>query len=174
MKRQYTREEYLDLVRSLRGAIEGLSLYTDVIVGFPGETEPDFEETLSLVREVRYSGIFSFTYSPRPQTAASRWESDVPPGTASARLALLGEVQQEIQRELNLALVGSRLGVLVEGDDRKGLRSSGRSPGNRVVNIEAPRRFPNGSIVDVVVEKAFPNSLLARPWLEGDFPQTRG
>lgn len=174
MKRQYTRDEYLALIAQLREAIPGLSLYTDVIVGFPGETDSDFEETLSLVREVRYAGIYSFTYSPRPLTAAARWENDVPPSEASARLAALGDVQQEIQRELNSALVGGRLGVLVEGDDRKGLRSSGRSPGNRVVNIDAPRRFADGSIVEVVVEKAFPNSLLARPWLEGEFPVARG
>ena len=174
MKRQYTREEYLALVASLRSAIPGLSLYTDVIVGFPGESDDDFAATLSLVEEVRYAGIFSFTYSPRPQTAAARWENDVLPAVSSARLARLGDVQREIQRETNLGLIGKRLTVLVEGDDRKGLRSSGRSPGNRVVNIEAPTRFPTGALVDVVIEKGLPNSLLGRPWIEGSFAPAWG
>jgi len=174
MKRQYSREEYLALVASLRAAIPGLSLYTDVIVGFPGESEEDFEQTLSLVDEVRYAGIFSFTYSPRPQTAASRWDNDVPPALSAARLARLGDIQREIQRETNLGLVGKKLTVLVEGDDRKGLRSSGRSPGNRVVNIDAPVRFPVGTLVEVVIEKALPNSLLGRPWSGGEFPAAEG
>ena len=174
MKRQYGREEYLTLVASLRAALPGLSLYTDVIVGFPGESDDDFARTLSLVETVRYAGIFSFTYSPRPQTAAARWENDVPPAVSSARLARLEEVQQQIQRETNLALVGSCLSVLVEGDDRKGLRSSGRSPGNRVVNIDSPARFPTGSIVEVVIQNGLPNSLLGRPRTEGDPPAGRG
>ena len=89
MKRQYTRGEYLGLVGRLRAAIPGLALSTDLIVGFPGETEEQFEETLSLLDEVRFAQHFAFTYSPRPGTAAARWESDVTPAVASRRLARL-------------------------------------------------------------------------------------
>ncbi len=159
MKRQYTRSEYLDLARRIRKALPGIALSTDVIVGFPGEGEDDFEETLSLLREVRFAQVFSFTYSPRPHTAAARWEHDVPPARSAARLARLTELQQEIQHELNRALVGSVLDVLVDGEDRKGERSSGRSPCNRVVNIEGPARFGEGTLVRVEVTEAFPNSL---------------
>jgi tRNA-2-methylthio-N6-dimethylallyladenosine synthase len=173
MKRQYDREEYLSLVDVLKREIPGLSLYTDVIVGFPGETEVDFEATLSLVEEVRYAGIFSFCYSPRPQTAAARWENDVTPAEASARLRRLQERQQEIQRETNERLVGKVLSVLVEGDDRSGKRSSGRSPGHRVVNVDGPRRISPGAFVDVLVERGFPNSLLGRPARSGDPSPTR-
>ena len=83
MKRQYTRDEYLRLVGRLRAAIPGLALSTDLIVGFPGETEEQFEETLSLLSEVRFAQHYAFTYSPRPGTAAARWENDVTPAVAS-------------------------------------------------------------------------------------------
>src|SRR5512143_3243613 len=109
MKRQYTRAEYLGLVARLRAAIPDLALSTDLIVGFPGETEQQFEETLSLLSEVRFAQHFAFTYSPRPGTAAARWESDVPPAVASRRLARLFEQQEEIQRLLNQALEGAVL-----------------------------------------------------------------
>ncbi len=94
MKRQYTRAEYVDLADRLRRRLPGLALSTDVIVGFPGETDADFEATLSLLAEVRFAGVFSFTYSPRPDTAAARWEHDVTPREASRRLATLMDLQQ--------------------------------------------------------------------------------
>jgi tRNA-2-methylthio-N6-dimethylallyladenosine synthase len=162
MKRQYTRAEYLDLVARLRAAVPGLALSTDAIVGFPGETETDFAETLSLFEETRFAGIFSFTYSPRPQTAALRWEQDVPPQEASARLARLEALQQEVQRGLNRALEGQTLEVLVEGMDRKRRNSSGRSRCGRVVNILDASDIAPGTLVDVQVERGFPNSLLGR------------
>lgn len=162
MKRQYTRAEYLDLVARLRTAIPGLALSTDVIVGFPGETESDFAQTLSLFEEVRFSGVFSFTYSPRPQTAALRWEHDVTLPEASARLARLEALQQEIQRGVNRELEGRTLEVLVEGLDRKRRNNSGRSRCGRVVNIAGESDLAPGTLVDVRIERGFPNSLLGR------------
>jgi tRNA-2-methylthio-N6-dimethylallyladenosine synthase len=162
MKRQYTREEYLDLVARIRAAVPGLGLSTDVIVGFPGETETDFAETLSLFEEVRFAGVFSFTYSPRPQTAALRWEHDVTSQEASARLTRLEALQQDVQRGLNRALEGQTLEVLVEGLDRKRLSSSGRSRCGRVVNIVGESDLSPGTLVDVRIERGFPNSLLGR------------
>ncbi|MFI5197380.1 MAG: tRNA (N6-isopentenyl adenosine(37)-C2)-methylthiotransferase MiaB [Thermoanaerobaculia bacterium] len=162
MKRQYARAEYLDLVAQLREAIPGLALSTDVIVGFPGETADDFAATLSLLEEVRFAGVFSFTYSPRPQTAALRWEHDVTPPEASGRLARLEALQQDVQRELNRALEGQTLEVLVEGLDRKRRFSSGRSRCNRVVNIVGESALPPGTLVNVRIERGFPNSLLGR------------
>jgi tRNA-2-methylthio-N6-dimethylallyladenosine synthase len=168
MKRQYTRAEYLDLVARLRVAVPGLALSTDVIVGFPGETETDFAETLSLFEEVRFAGVFSFTYSPRPQTAALRWEHDVTPQEASQRLVRLEALQQDVQRGLNRALEGQTLEVLVEGLDRKRRNSSGRSRCGRVVNIlDGPDLAP-GTLVDVQIERGFPNSLLGRRQKKGE------
>jgi tRNA-2-methylthio-N6-dimethylallyladenosine synthase len=165
MKRQYTRAEYVDLAGRLRRAIPDLALSTDVIVGFPGETERDFADTLSLLEEIRFAGVFSFTYSPRPKTAAARWPHDVTPHEASRRLAELMDLQQGIQRETHRALEGRTMEVLVEGLDRQGRRSSGRSRCSRVVNIareegEAP--IAPGSFVNVRIERGYPNSLLGR------------
>ncbi len=170
MKRQYTRAEYADLAARLRQRLPGLALSTDVIVGFPGETEADFEDTTSLLREVRFAGVFSFTYSPRPGTAAARWEHDVPPREAARRLATLMDLQQGIQRETHLALGGSVMEVLVEGLDRQGRHSSGRSRCGRVVNIarsEGEPPIPPGTFVNVLIERGYPNSLLGRLVDEG-------
>jgi tRNA-2-methylthio-N6-dimethylallyladenosine synthase len=163
MKRQYAREDYVRLVGDLRAALPELALSTDVIVGFPGETEEDFEATLSLLREVRFAAVYAFTYSPRPQTAATRWPHDVSPAVASARLARLLGLQQDIQRSAHSALVGKTFEVLVEGPDKTKKRSAGRSPCNRVVNIDTPRRIAAGTFVDVEIVRGMPNSLLGIP-----------
>ncbi len=160
MKRQYTRAEYLDLVTRIRTAIPHIALSTDIIVGFPGETEQDFEETLSIVREVRYANAFCFVYSPRPQTAAARWESDVPRPVASERLSRLLETQQVIQQSLNRELEGRVLEVLVEGPDKKKKRNSGRSPCNRVVNFDALEPPAKGCFLPVTITRGLPNSLV--------------
>lgn len=162
MKRQYTRADYLELAAKLRAAVPDLALSTDVIVGFPGETGDDFAATLTLLQEVRFAGVYSFVYSPRPRTAALRWQHDVTPVEASNRLARLMDLQQDIQREINGSLVGRTLEVLVEGLDRKRRFSSGRTPCNRVVNIAGESSLPPGTLVDVRIERGFPNSLLGR------------
>jgi len=161
MKRQYTRAEYVALARSLRERIPGLALSTDVIVGFPGESEDDFSLTLTLLDELRFACVFSFTYSPRPGTAALRWPHDVAPAIASERLARLMDRQQAIQHETHVSLEGTRLEVLVDGLDRKRRRSSGRSPCNRVVNIEADPAIRPGTFVEARIVRGLPNSLQA-------------
>ncbi len=164
MKRQYDRAYYEDLVSRLRFSMPELALSTDVIVGFPGESEADFESTLDLLRSVRFASVFSFIYSPRPRTAAGRWDHDVPPTEASARLNKLMDLQQAIQRELHKDLEGRSLEVLIDGRDRKDERASGRSPCNRVVNIEAPNRsLPPGVFGSARIGRAYPTSLLAGP-----------
>ena len=165
MKRQYTRAEYVDLAARLRERLPELALSTDVIVAFPGESERDFEATLSLLDEVRFAGVFSFTYSPRPATAAARWDHDVPPREASRRLAALMDAQQEIQRETHRRLEGRTMEVLVEGLDRQGRRPSGRSRCSRVVNIArgpGEAAISPGTFVEVRIERGYPNSLLGR------------
>ena len=124
MLRRYTREGYLDCVRRLREAIPGLALTTDVIVGFPGETEVDFEETLSAVREVGFDDAFTFRFSPREGTPATRMPASetVPDDVASERLARLIETIRGRARARNLTLLGRRLEVLVEKEARRGDR----------------------------------------------------
>jgi tRNA-2-methylthio-N6-dimethylallyladenosine synthase len=163
MKRQYSRAEYVDLVGRLRRAIPGVTLSTDIIVGFPGETGEDFGDTLSLLEEVRFASVYCFTYSPRPLTAAARWEQDVPVRVAQERLATLNDLQQALQLRAHEGMVGHVLEVLVEGSDKKGDRVSGRSPHNHLVNIEGIPRTSPGTFVRVVVERGLGNSLIARP-----------
>lgn len=164
MKRQYDRPYYLDLVAQIRTAIPNLSLSTDIIVGFPGETEDEFGETLSLLEEVRFSAVYSFCYSPRPRTAAIRWPHDVSPLDASNRLARLMDLQREIQRSINNALTDSVLEVLVEGEARRGGKSSGRSTCNRVVNLDSSESLQPGTFVQARIIKALPNSLIGVPF----------
>jgi tRNA-2-methylthio-N6-dimethylallyladenosine synthase len=163
MKRQYTRGQYLDLVRRLRGAIPDIALSTDIIVGFPGETEVDFEATLSMLDEVRFASIYAFTYSPRPKTAAARWDLDVPARIAQERLSRLNDRQQALQLAANEAMVGRVVEVLVEGNDRTGLRATGRTSGNQLVHIDGIPATPKGTFVRAIVERGLANSLLARP-----------
>jgi tRNA-2-methylthio-N6-dimethylallyladenosine synthase len=122
MLRRYTRDGYLDCVAKLRAAIPGLSVTTDVIVGFPGETEDDFEETLSVVREVGFADAFTFKFSPRDGTPATRMPAEltVPDDVASERLARLVETIRGISRASNLTQLGRRYEVLVEKEARRG------------------------------------------------------
>lgn len=172
MKRQYTRGEYLELVGRLRAAIPGIALSTDIIVGFPGETEEDFAETMSVLDDVGFAAIFAFTYSPRPSTAAARWELDVPPRVAQERLARLNDHQQQIQLRANEGRVGEVLEVLLEGADRSGRRVTGRSAANQLVHLEGIPGTPAGTFVTGVVEKGLANSLLARPLRVGSLTGT--
>ena len=143
----------------IRRAVPEIALSTDVIVGFPGESEAHFEATLSLLEEVRFAQAFAFSYSPRPGTAAARWESDVTPAVSAARLGRLMDRQQEIQRELNREFEGRTVEVLVEGKDRHGVRPSGRTPCNRVANVETEAALRPGTFATVLVERGYPNSL---------------
>ena len=146
MRRGYARDEYLDLVRRLRESVPSLSLTTDVIVGFPGETEADFADTLSLVEESRFDGAFTFIYSPRRQTAAARLPGRVEPEVAQERMARLVELVQSLGRRHNESQVGRTVQVLVERASRQagvvadaalagGLEVMGRTRGHKPVNF---------------------------------------
>lgn len=159
MNRGYTREDYLALVGRLKRSRPGLLLMTDIIVGFPGETDEDFEATCSLLREVRFAGIFSFRYSPRPLTAAAAFPDDVPLEVKRRRLIALQSLQKSIQAEIFRAFVGQELRVLGLGPSPKGAgRFSGRTAGNLVVNFEASSD-PTGRFITVRITGSGPYSL---------------
>ncbi len=163
MGRGYTRSEYLELVARLRSARPELALSTDLIVGFPGETEDDFERTLELVREVRFAAVYAFKYSPRPGTAAPRLDGALDDGVASERLQRLFALQEEIQRQINEGLVGKEFEVIVTGWGRQPETQTGRTPCHRVIHFECGRApAALGSVTRVQVETAFPHSLLGR------------
>jgi len=161
MIRRYTIAEYRESVAELRAAVPGLTLSTDVIVGFPGETRADFEATLRLVADVGYTGLFAFKYSPRPFTPALRLVDDVCEAEKSARLAELLRLC-EVQRSAHLAsLVGSVQAVLVEGRGENAA-FSGRTERNEIVHM-ACSGDPTGELVDVHIRRAFKNSLEGEP-----------
>lgn len=161
MRRQYTRDWYLELVGKFRHCGRPLSLSTDVIVGFPGETERDFEETLRLVEQVEFESMFSFKYSPRPYTEAYPWPDDVPEEEKTRRLTLLQQLQREIQWRLHRErYLGNTFEVLVEGTARDGCQRSGRTTTNKVVNF--PGTDSPGSFATVLVTQAGPHSLMGQ------------
>ena len=165
MKRRYTAKRYREIVDRVREEAPDVAFSSDFIVGFPGETEEDFRETLRLIEAVRFASLFGFVYSPRPGTAAARWGSgaEVPLETAKERLARLLELQRRIQQEQNRRLEGSVLNVLIEGEGRGGLWT-GRSSCNRIVHFPPPRaaRLAAGDLVDVRVDEGLENSLRGR------------
>ncbi len=165
MARGYTVAEYRELVAAIRAARPGIALSTDLIVGFPGETERDFADTLALVEEVRFASIFAFRYSPRPGTAAPRLADPVEPETASRRLQEVLARQQAIQHELNERLVGRMMEVLVTGPGKRPGAQVGRTTCHRIVHFECDpaAAAPAGELTQVRVEKALPHSLLASP-----------
>ncbi len=160
MKRGHTREEYLDKVAMIRSLVPDIALSTDLITGFPGETDDEFEDTLTLVQTVGYDSIYSFKYSPRPHTSAEReLPDDVPLEVKSERLARLQEMQHRIQLRKNLDQVGRTLEVLADGVSKKSTGDlSGRSAHNHVVNFEGEARSI-GRLIDVRITRAWPNSL---------------
>jgi len=160
MHRRYTREEYLDLVSRLRDAVPEINLSTDVIVGFPGETEQHFEETLDLLRTLRFGQVFAFAFSPRPRTPAARYEGQVAEAVKKDRLHRLFAVTDQIATELNQELVGTSLTVLIDGDSRRDANHwQGRSEDNRVVNFAKTGREEVGDIVEVRVTRGGAHSL---------------
>lgn len=167
MRRGYDRERYLAKVDELRKRIPALALSTDVIVGFPGETEEDFAETLSLVREVGFDQMFSFVFSPRPNTVAAMMRDDTPPERKNERLVELQALQQEIQRARGEAYLGRTLEVLVESKSRRDDGEwAGRTRCGRVVNFAADGVAP-GDFVEVRITAAGPVSLRGEPAAAG-------
>ena len=159
MKRQYTTAEYEDIVDRLRGYRPDLSLSSDFIVGFPGETDNDFEQTIDLIHRVGFDQSFSFIYSARPGTPAAQLPDPVPASLKQERLARLQETIRSIAASISQAMIGSQQRVLVDGYSRKNPRQlSGRTENNRVINFPGPSDLL-GSFVDVFVCEAFTNSL---------------
>ena len=164
MQRLYSRAQYLDRIAWVKAARREISLTTDIIVGFPGETEAEFEETLSLLDTVEYDGVFSFKYSPRPNTPALSLDDAIPDAEKSRRLALLMERQREIQKRRNQRHVGQFSEAMVEGKNEAREQWSGRTSQNKVLNFTVPSGAAPvvGSYVPVQVIASFPNSLLGK------------
>src|ERR1700726_4006050 len=160
MVRTYTRDEYLEKIAMLREARRRIAIPTDVIVGFPGETEADFAETLSLLEEVRYDSLFSFKYSPRPNTPSLSMPDAISEEEKSRRLTILQEVQREIQSQRNATLVGNTFELLVSNKSRRENQWSGHTACNRVVNFASQERALLGTYVQVRATGAGPNSLV--------------
>jgi tRNA-2-methylthio-N6-dimethylallyladenosine synthase len=165
MGRGYTAEDYRGLAARLHRARPGLALSTDVIVGFPGETDEDFRATLGLIEELRFAALFAFKYSPRPGTAALRLGHEVDAAVADRRLQSLLSMQSRIQLELNRRLQGRELEVLVTSRGREPERRVGRTACHRLVHFQAPLEvaadaLEPGRLARVRIERALPHSLV--------------
>jgi tRNA-2-methylthio-N6-dimethylallyladenosine synthase len=159
MRRGYTREDYLELVQRIRAAAPDLALSTDMIVGFCGETDEEFQDTVSLVEEVQFSTVYTAAYSPRSGTLASRWEDDVPQQVKKERLERLGKVQEQISLRQHQALKGEEVDILVESTEserRDQQQWQGRTRQNRRVFFPRGERDLIGQTVRVRVEKVSP------------------
>jgi tRNA-2-methylthio-N6-dimethylallyladenosine synthase len=161
MSREYTRDMYLEKISWIRSARREIALTTDVIVGFPGETPDEFEETITLLHQCQYDGVFSFKYSPRPNTPALGMADSIPDAEKSRRLQLLQERQREIQRANYEKKIGRILEVMVEGKNEARGQVVGRTSQNITLNFTASSPVPTpGTYVNVLVTKSFPNSLV--------------
>lgn len=162
MNRGYTREEYLRLVETAREIVPGIALTTDIIVGFPGESEEDYAQTLSLVREVGYDAAFTFVYSPRKGTKAAEFPEQVPEQIKQQRIVRLIELQSELTYESNLRYVGKKELILVEDVSKKDEQSiCGRTDSGKMVNFKGPKE-KIGSFVPVEILEAKRTTLLGR------------
>lgn len=157
MNRQHTRVHYLERVAMLRKIAPKVVLTTDFIIGFPGETEEDFQQTLSLMDEVGYEDAFSFVYSPRPYTKALHMTDDVPEEVKSARLDLLQSKQKARTQSIRASMVGEVVEILIEGPSRRPPQMMGRTQQNHIVNIHA--EVKPGDVVWAKITKAHTNSL---------------
>ncbi|NOT85363.1 MAG: tRNA (N6-isopentenyl adenosine(37)-C2)-methylthiotransferase MiaB [Methylococcaceae bacterium] len=162
MKRGHTRAEYIEKINKLKAVRPGISLSSDFIIGFPGETEAEFEETLSLLDEVGYDLSFSFVYSPRPGTPAADLPDDVPEETKKLRLQRFKARNNEMTLAFSQQMLGTVQTVLIEGISKKNpLHVTGRTENNRVVNFAAHPRLI-GQFVEVMINDVQPNSLRGR------------
>lgn len=159
MKRGYTRAQYLEKTAMLRAVRPDIAITSDIIVGFPGETERDFQDTMDLIDTVRYDNIFSFMYSPMPDTEAAGFDGQVPLETKSERLGILQAAQLNITNGKNRALIGKIVKCLVEGNSRSGRNEFyGRTSCGRAVKFSANAAAP-GRLADVLITDAYANSL---------------
>jgi len=162
MQRLYTRDEYLERISWIHSAQRDISITTDLIVGFPGETEHEFEQTLSLLDVVGYDSAFTFKYSPRPNTPALRLDDAIPDSEKARRLAVLNDRQKQIQTRRNQRHLGQTIRVMVEGKNPARGQWIGRTSQIKVLNFTAPQvvELRTGSYADVKVTAIFPNSLV--------------
>ncbi|HLV86398.1 MAG TPA: MiaB/RimO family radical SAM methylthiotransferase [Candidatus Sulfotelmatobacter sp.] len=162
MQRLYTRDQYLERISWMKSAKRDIAITTDVIVGFPGETEMEFEQTLSLLQDVGYDGVFSFKYSPRPNTPAITLDDAISDQEKARRLEVLMTKQKEIQVARNRKYVGQILQVMVEGRNEARGQWIGRSSQNKTLNFTAPAQThcEPGGYVNVRITGSFPNSLI--------------
>jgi tRNA-2-methylthio-N6-dimethylallyladenosine synthase len=160
MQRTYSREEYLEKIALIRDARRPISITTDIIVGFPGETDEDLEQTISLLDAVQYDGMFSFKYSPRPHTPSLAMSDAIPEEEKGRRLAALQEKQREIQTKRHSSLVGETYEILVSGKSRRENQWSGHTTCHRVINFTSQDTALLGKYVQVRVTGATPNSLV--------------
>ena len=162
MRRGYTRERYLEAVKRLREAVPDIAVTTDVIVGFPGETEADFEATRTMMAEAGFDNAFIFKYSPRPGTVSATWEDDVSDAEKARRNQVLLGDQDVRGAQINQALIGQTVEVLAEGPSlRNKARWSGRTSSNKIVIFTPPERIQPGDIVSLTIAKAAPQTLYA-------------
>jgi tRNA-2-methylthio-N6-dimethylallyladenosine synthase len=161
MKRLYSRDEYLKRIEWIKGSRRRISITTDIIVGFPGESEQDFEDTITLMNEVRYDGAFTFKYSPRPNTPALTYIDSIPDAEKALRLSILNQRQKEIQIEGNRRHLGEVIEVMVESRNQARAQWIGRTSQHKVLNFTAgSRELRIGEYVPVRVTQTFPNSLV--------------
>jgi len=160
MQRLYTREQYLERINWMKSAKREISITTDVIVGFPGETEAEFEQTLDLLDDVGYDSVFSFKYSARPNTPALSLVDAIPEAEKSRRLEVLMAKQREIQITRYKKFIGRQVQVMVEGRNEARNQWIGRTSQNKTLNFAAVVPLKVGSYVEVKVTSSFPNSLL--------------
>ncbi len=160
MQRLYTREQYMERIGWMKAATREISITTDVIVGFPGETEEDFEQTLGLLDEVGYDAVFAFKYSPRPNTPALSLEDAIPEEEKSRRLEVLMARQRDIQIKRYKKYIGAECEVMVEGHNSARAQWIGRTSHNKTLNFTADASPKSGTYVQVKVTSSFPNSLL--------------
>jgi len=162
MKRGHVRADYLETIRKLREVRPNISLSSDFIIGFPGETDADFADTLSLVEEIGFDASFSFIYSARPGTPAAALPDDVPMAVKKSRLEQFQRLINQMAAHISVGMVGTVQTVLVEGPSKKNpLQMQGRTENHRVVNFTAHPRL-KGQFVDVLITEALPNSLRGR------------
>jgi len=178
MNRKYTRESYLKKIEKLREISPKIAITTDIIVGFPGETDEDFEQTIDLIKTVRFDGLYSFEYSDRPEAPATRFSGKIESEIKKSRLQTLLKLQAEIAATKHCFLVGRIFSVLIEGASKKqqkkisastSIEITGRTTENRIVNFDCPSHWGldidslKGQIINVKIEKVFSNSLWGTP-----------
>jgi tRNA-2-methylthio-N6-dimethylallyladenosine synthase len=175
MQRLYTRDQYLERIAWMKASKRDISITTDIIVGFPGETGEDFEETISLMHEVRYDGAFTFKYSPRPNTAALNLPDVISEEEKSLRLSILMDRIREIQIENQKRHLGQVMEVMVEGRNELRKQWIGRTSQNKVLNFTAPpeTQLESGMYANVRVTSTHPNSLAGEYTATTHIPQNR-